>query len=73
MPEYSKRLDAWEAQAACLAHPDPEIFHPIARLPDISRALAVCASCSVIKQCAEFGEKLDASGIWGGKLRRVKL
>jgi hypothetical protein len=72
MPEYSKHVDSWEAQAACLGHPDPEIFHPIDRLPDISRALAVCAKCPVTRQCFQLGKELRATGIWGGKLRRVK-
>jgi len=72
MPEYSKHVESWEAQAACLGHPEPEIFHPIARVPDISRALAVCAKCPVTRQCAQLGKELRATGVWGGKLRRVK-
>lgn len=73
MPEYPKQADSWEAQAACLGHPDPEIFHPQGQGPVVAKALAVCGRCPVTRQCEQLGNELRASGIWGGKLRKAGL
>ena len=70
VPESFKSADGWQMQAACLGHPDPDIFHPIEHTPDISVAVAVCRQCPVVKQCGDFGDELGATGIWGGKLRK---
>jgi len=70
VPESFKSADGWQMQAACLDHPYPDLFHPVAYTPDISEAVALCRQCPVIKQCGDFGEELGATGIWGGKLRK---
>lgn len=71
MPEYSKEPDKWESKAACLGYPQPEIFHPHARDAVMAKALAVCKRCPVTVECAQVGQDLMLSGIWGGKLRKA--
>ena len=67
MIEYATE---WRAAGACLAA-DPDLFFPVAigsaAGKDVSRALSICASCPVKRQCLEFAMRTgEASGIWGG-------
>ena len=60
----------WRAEGACLAA-DPDLFFPVAvggaASKDTSRALLICDSCPVKRQCLEFAMRNgEASGIWGG-------
>ena len=60
----------WRAASACLSA-DPELFFPISQgaIADrqISRALRVCAGCTVRQQCLDFAmQTAEAHGIWGG-------
>ena len=67
MTEYATE---WRSAGACLAA-DPDLFFPIAAGaaagPETSRALRICDSCAVKRQCLEFAmETNEAAGIWGG-------
>lgn len=61
--------DSWRRLAEC-RKADPEIFHdPRPDTEDTRRALAHCAACPVAAQCGAYGDKLGASGVWGGTWR----
>jgi WhiB family redox-sensing transcriptional regulator len=67
MIEYATE---WRSAGACLAA-DPDLFFPIAAGaaagPETSRALRICDSCGVKRQCLEFAmDTNEATGIWGG-------
>ncbi len=60
----------WRATGACLSA-DPELFFPIAASSysprQVTRALHVCAGCTVREQCLDFAMRTNEShGIWGG-------
>jgi WhiB family redox-sensing transcriptional regulator len=60
----------WRAAGACLAA-DPDLFFPVAAGNaagrDTARALRICDSCPVKRQCLEFAMRNgEVSGIWGG-------
>ena len=60
----------WRSSGACLAA-DPDLFFPVAvgtaAGKETSRALRICDSCAVKRQCLEFAmETNEATGIWGG-------
>jgi WhiB family redox-sensing transcriptional regulator len=60
----------WRASGAC-ADADPDIFFPIGGgdlgARQVRRALQVCASCQVRRQCLQFAMDVgEAHGIWGG-------
>src|ERR1700744_4468724 len=60
----------WRAEGACLAA-DPDLFFPVAvggaASKDTSRALLICDSCPVKRQCLEFAMRNgEANGIVGG-------
>jgi WhiB family transcriptional regulator, redox-sensing transcriptional regulator len=64
------RATNWRASGACL-HADPDLFFPISSagraLSQIAQAKAICASCPVIRECAEFAyANTPIQGIWGG-------
>ena len=62
---------AWTAQAACRGQPNTLFFpdrEPTEHSKDqrpYRRGLAVCATCPVIAECAEYGAG-QKFGIWGG-------
>ena len=65
------RVGAWRLKAACLDHPDPDLWFPAGNtgpaLPQIEAAKAVCGPCRVRQEC--LGYALDTgqqSGVWGG-------
>ncbi len=69
MPE---REGDWRNSAACLKV-DPELFFPVGSvtsgpgLEQVDRAKAVCNSCDVQEDCAQYAlEYSQDSGIWGG-------
>jgi WhiB family redox-sensing transcriptional regulator len=61
---------AWQARAAC-RYTDPDLFFPEgdpAAAPNIAQtaeAKAVCSSCPVRRQCAEYAVG-ETFGTWGG-------
>jgi WhiB family redox-sensing transcriptional regulator len=73
--------DDWRSRGACLAA-DPDLFFPISSRcsTQTNRAKAICASCLVRAECADFAlARPDVRGIWGGttdderkKLRRSR-
>lgn len=65
-PPGTLKGDPWQDRAACTATDvDPEWFFPSTPL-DEKRALAVCAECPVVKECAE-SRHTTHEGIYGGK------
>lgn len=63
----------WQDLAVC-AETDPDLFFPDAGETQKSKkARAFCATCPVIRECAELGEQFDF-GIFGGTTgpQRVK-
>lgn len=55
---------AWMDEAGCLGL-DPDSFFP--GVGDSARtARKVCVECPVRRQCLDFANSTDASGIWGG-------
>ena len=67
---YSKEPEKWEQFAACLNHPDPDIFHPSGKESDIEPALAVCRRCPVVTECGATAAEHQLVGIWGGQWRK---
>jgi WhiB family redox-sensing transcriptional regulator len=64
------RVTNWRASGACL-HADPDLFFPISSagraLSQIAQAKALCARCTVIRECVEFAyANAPIQGIWGG-------
>jgi WhiB family redox-sensing transcriptional regulator len=63
------RRDWWRS-AAC-QEADPELFFPVARYgpgaSETDRAKAVCAACSVRRQCLQYAlATRQMYGVWGG-------
>jgi WhiB family redox-sensing transcriptional regulator len=73
LDQIGSGLGPWADHAAC-ATSDPEAFlskpDPVTGEHDDRAALAICARCPVLLECAAYGEENDERfGIWGG-LRR---
>ena len=67
--EREARRDWWQSAACRTA--DPDIFFPVsAQGPgkdDIAQAKAVCAECTVRRQCLQFALAThQVHGVWGG-------
>jgi WhiB family transcriptional regulator, redox-sensing transcriptional regulator len=63
-------IQNWQAKGACLSA-DPDLFFPISStgpaLRQIERAKAICARCTVRRECLEFAVAHDqVYGVWGG-------
>jgi WhiB family redox-sensing transcriptional regulator len=63
----------WQSQAACRGQSASIFFAPphferrSAKLDREARAKAVCASCTVRKECLSYALRIgEAHGIWGG-------
>lgn len=56
-----------DPRAACIGHPDPEVFFPT-RGGDDSPAKAVCEDCPIRGMCLQWATATRQSGIWGGEL-----
>jgi WhiB family redox-sensing transcriptional regulator len=70
MTEYAAA--DWREAGACLTA-DPDLFFPVAvgdgdaARQQVSRALRICADCTVKQQCLEFAMRTrEPVGIWGG-------
>ena len=67
MIEYASN---WRAASACL-NTDPDVFFPVAAgtaaSKQAARALRICDSCTVKRQCLDFAMRSgEKDGIWGG-------
>ncbi len=64
--------DHWETQAACRGL-DLAIWFP-ERGERTDQALAVCASCPVIRECFDLCSSITPkpAGIWGGTSERMR-
>lgn len=64
----------WVLRAACRGK-DPDVFLPresengVFLKPPVQQALAYCAQCPVIEQCAEDAEAHGDHGVRGGRYR----
>ncbi len=62
----------WQLQAACRGEDPAKFFHPEgergpAREARIMHAKMICATCPVLKQCAEHALSVrEPYGVWGG-------
>ncbi len=66
----------WMADAACAGYPNPEAFFPRsqgrAAVVEAQEALAVCARCPVVAQCAAYQKATGSVGVWGSTLVSLK-
>lgn len=70
-------LGAWRSKAACLGADSSLFFRIPGREFPSQEALAICAFCTVIDECYEFGVEANRSGrgvdgIWGGKVFKAR-
>ena len=58
----------WRLDAACLGHPNPEVFFPErGDHAALREAKAVCEDCLVREDCLDFAlEHRERLGVWGG-------
>lgn len=67
----------WRLRAACLEHPNPDMWFPGAH-DDAARdaAKSICAACPVRAQCLadalRGGQRSPVRGIWGGTTQRER-
>jgi WhiB family redox-sensing transcriptional regulator len=67
-----ERPDDWRDQAACIQYADRVEFFP-ARGESTREAKAVCATCSVRRECLEYALQWDhLCGVWGGTSERER-
>jgi WhiB family redox-sensing transcriptional regulator len=69
MYEAVERSNAW-SQARCRDRSiaTTDLFFS-GQLPDIARAKAICATCSLIDTCLELAiARREPCGVWGGQL-----
>lgn len=70
-------MKSWRNDAACLDS-DPELFFSSDK-EDQSKALAVCHSCPVRRECLSFADMAECLpvsvtyGIWGGMTAGARL
>jgi WhiB family redox-sensing transcriptional regulator len=62
--------DHWSRRAACRGA-DPDLFFPANTGDDVSVAVALCADCAVVAECARYGRDTRSVGIFGGRLLGV--
>jgi WhiB family redox-sensing transcriptional regulator len=73
-PHVSERDPSydWRQDARCVDYVGSVDFFP-ARGESVSEAKAVCAGCSVRKQCLEYALRFDVlCGVWGGLSERER-
>lgn len=67
---------SWMEHAACVGHPNPELFFPTkagkAAHRQAEPALQVCAGCPVVAQCDQFRKETGSVGVWGRRLVALK-
>lgn len=59
------------SRAACATAPNPELWFPVSPRGGAvraARAKAVCETCPIKAECAEFAQFTHATGVWGGRL-----
>ena len=69
-PDLAWQRRGWRARSACLSA-DSDLFFPIsataAAAPQIARAKAICADCTVRSACLDYAmADRNLQGIWGG-------
>jgi hypothetical protein len=63
-------LPGWFADAACLGHPEPELWFPEGQGSSPKPAQAVCAGCPVREPCGAYADAEGFTcGVWGGVSR----
>lgn len=67
-------LPAWFSQAACLDHPEPDLWFPEGPGASPRAAQEVCAGCPVLEPCGAYAESEGFTyGVFGGRsMRQVK-
>lgn len=64
----------WTSDANCRRYPGyADFFTDVADFEEADLALSICAACPVRAACLSYGERLRASGVWGGELLRSGL
>lgn len=59
-------LPTWYAQAACLGHPNPELWFPASRNATGTRAKTICTTCPALTPCLNDAlNDRTRKGIWG--------
>lgn len=61
---------AWQRQAACKDHPDPDLWFPDLRSQNDREqaAKAICKTCPVAGHCLDYARTEQITfGIWGGQ------
>ena len=66
----------WVTQAMCQGQPTrwwfPERGDKAYDVGNYKKAKAICGTCSVKKQCQEYGTITQSYGMWGGVLMGVR-
>lgn len=63
----------WMINAACREHPPDDMFPKPKDKHGQRHALAICATCPVRAECANYAEQTGAThGIWAGQYRNDK-
>ena len=62
----------WRSRAACVGYAD--LFFPQPDLTHVRAAIAICHTCTVIRECADYADEAgEKRGIWGGRNRGAKV
>jgi WhiB family transcriptional regulator, redox-sensing transcriptional regulator len=67
---FQFKPEPWTEFANCQNVHDPEIFFPQSAFPQLAslrEPLAICATCKVTAECLDYGKRIQATGVWGGK------
>jgi Transcription factor WhiB len=60
---------AWTRQAACSQFPGlAASFTEVASFEEAATGLTICSDCPVRLACLQYGQRLEADGVWGGQL-----
>ncbi|MFE7461614.1 WhiB family transcriptional regulator [Streptomyces sp. NPDC057554] len=66
LPYPAFRIGPWTRDAACRAHPDPDLFFDEDREAE---AAAFCGGCPVRADCLGHATDGDECGVWAGTTR----
>lgn len=59
--------DNWRQDAACITHPDPDLWFPDSMdAVSEAEAVAICNSCPVLWKCRAEALQAPVRGVWGG-------
>lgn len=65
--DVAGRLPAWFAEAACLDHPEPDLWFPEGVGSSPRAAIAVCDGCPVREACGAYAAAEGFThGVFGG-------